>query len=99
MTYMTYIYIYTNKDILNLCKTEDIIPFVHRQQTNYLAHLARQTNKTLTKRLLFNDDRNNKAGRPLVTLEEQVLNNINMTQDEFYRHALKRDLNMVGLRP
>ena len=32
----------TNNDLHNLCKTEDISPFVLRQQKKYLAHLARE---------------------------------------------------------
>ena len=52
----------TNNDLHNLCETEDISAFVLRQQKKYLAHLARQPNRTLTKKLLFNDNKSCKPG-------------------------------------
>ena len=83
-------YIMTNKKILELCNTEDIHTFVSKQQKSYLEHLARQPNKCLTKKLLFNDNRRTKVGRLAETLEEKVIKNCNMTKDQFYKLALKR---------
>ena len=83
-------YIMTNKKILELCNTEDIHTFVSKQQKSYLEHLARQPNKCLTKRLLFNDNTRTKVGRSAETLEEKVIKNCNMTKDQFYKLALKR---------
>ena len=79
-----------NNEILGTCKTTDIQSFVSKQQASYLGHLARQTSKSLTKRLLFNDDKRTKRGRPFDTLEDKVLKKNNQSKDQFYREALKR---------
>ena len=73
-----------------MCKTEDIHSYVARQQENYLGHLARQSNKCFTKRLLFNDNKRTKRGRPIETLEDKVMKNKNCTKDQFYKSALQR---------
>ena len=92
-------YILTNENVLNICKTENVNKYVSTQQAKYLAHLARQPNNTLTKRLLFNDNKNIKRGRPFVTLEQQVLNSMNMTADEFYQKELKINLKFDMVDP
>jgi len=81
-------YVLTNERILQLCKTDDIPTFVAKQQGSYLGHLARQRNECLTKRLLFNDDKRTKLGRPLETLEDKVMKNESCTKDQFYKRAL-----------
>ena len=83
-------YIMSNDEILETCKTTDIQSFVSLQQASYLGHLARQTNKSQTKRLLFNDDKRTKRGRPFETLEDKVLKKTNQSKDQFYREALKK---------
>ena len=83
-------YVFTNERILQLCKTDDIPTFVAKQQGNYLGHLARQRNECLTKRLLFNDDKRTKLGRPIETLEDKVLKNECCTKDQFYKRALMK---------
>ena len=60
-------YVYLNERILQICKSEDIHTYVARQQESYLEHLARQSNKCLTKRLLFNVNKRTKVGRPAET--------------------------------
>ena len=65
-------YTLTNEEILARCKTSDIPSFVLKQQASYLGHLARQPNTSLTKRLLFNDNKRTKSGRPFETLEDKV---------------------------
>ena len=81
----------TNNDLHNLCKTEDISAFVLRQQKKYLAHLARQPNRTLTKKLLFNDNKSCKPG-PQPTLEHVVLKAENSSSNDFYTKALKKEI-------
>ena len=81
-------YILTNKDVLNICTVEAVSNYVNVQQAKYLAHLARH------KILLFNDNNNIKRGRPMLTVEQQILNSMNMTADEFYRQAMKINFNM-----
>ena len=89
----------TNDEVLQLCKTEDVISHIEKQQTKYLAHIARRSNANTVKRLLFNDDKNRKQGRPIKTLEQYVLENNNMSADQFYRGALRRNIDMVGNCP
>ena len=83
-------YVITNEEIIEICHTEDIHKFVERQQSSYLAHLARQSNSCLTKRLLFNDDKQTKIGRPIETLEDKVIKAAQVSKDAFYKSALSR---------
>ena len=94
-----YAFYYSSEDVRHICQTEDIMSYVNRQQTKYLAHVARKNTKSLTKKLLFNDDRNRKKGRPVLTLEDYVLMQQNMTKDQFYRAALKRTLDVDTADP
>ena len=55
----------TNEELAR-CKTSDIPSFVLIQQ-------ASQPNTSLTKRLLFNDDKRTKSGRPFEILEDKVM--------------------------
>lgn len=80
----------TNADLLRLCNTEEVSEYTSRQQKKYLAHLARQSNSTLAKRLLFNSNASCKPG-PRWTLETRVLENENVTQAQFYKKALNRE--------
>ena len=80
-----------NNDLHRICGTKDISTFTARQQKKYIAHLSRQPNNTLIKKLLFNDDKARKTGRHY-TLEQKVLDDENSTRDEFYRRALKREV-------
>ena len=70
--------------VFQLCETEDAISHVETQQFKYLAHIDRRNNDNGAKRLLFNDNNNRKRGRPIKTLEQHVLQNSNLTADEFY---------------
>ena len=54
----------------------NILEYVKRQQAKYLAHIARRPNTTFIKRLLFADVKRTKRGRPISTLEDQVLSKI-----------------------
>ena len=67
--------------------------YVAKQQTKYLAHMARQETSSTAKKLLFNDNKNVKKGRPAIAMEQQVLQHTGLTADQFYRNALKREFN------
>jgi len=82
-------YTKSNAEIL-VCKTADISNYVLKQQASYLGHLDRQSNKCLTKRLLFNDDKRTKQGCPFETVEDKVLKNYNLTKDQFYKKELMK---------
>ena len=79
----------SNKDLHNICGAENMDIYVGRQQQKYLAHIARQPNNALTKRLLFNCDESRKPG-PKLTLESNVLKNLQCSADEFYKKAIDR---------
>ena len=70
-----YGYVITNDDVLRICKTEDVILHAEKQQSKYLAHVALCKNSNAAKRLLFNDNKNNKRGRPIKTMEQYILEN------------------------
>ena len=74
----------SNKDLHYICGTENMDIHLGRQQQKYLAHIARQPNNALTKRLLFNCDESRKPG-PKLTLESNVLKNLQCSADEFYK--------------
>ena len=46
----------TNKDLLDICKTEEMSAFIARQQKCFLAHIIRREDNTLVKSLTFNTD-------------------------------------------
>ena len=86
-----YQYKITNSKLHEICKTEDVFDdFVARQQVNYCAHLVRQQNTFLTKRLLFNDNKYCKRGRRTETLKDKVLKITRTTEDRFHKDALNR---------
>ena len=93
----TFHYVLSNDEVLQICKTKDIMTHVTKQQSNYLALIARRPNTNNAKRLLFNKNINRKRGRPVKTMEQHVLKNNNMTADQFYKIARKKlETDMVG---
>ena len=84
----TFHFALSSEDVLRICATEDILPYIKRQQQNYLGHIARRSNTNIAKRLLFNDNTNRKRGRPLKTLEDYALDG--RSADSFYKEALKK---------
>ena len=89
-------YVYSNEDVLRICKTGSIEDFIRKQQVKYLAHIARCPSNTLIKRLLFADVKTTKRGRPISTLEDRVLEHVRLSADEFYKKALKREVYNSG---
>ena len=53
----------SNKDILEICKTEEMSTFIARQQKCFLAHIIRTEDNTLVKSLTFNADTIRRRGR------------------------------------
>ena len=83
-------FILTNAEVLDICKTVDIATFAGDQQSRYVGHLACQSNTCQTKRLLFNNDKRPKRGRPYASLEDKVLLHVKQSKDQFYKKALLR---------
>ena len=58
----------TNQNLLDLAKTEAIPAFIERQKKRYLAHVIRQPNTSIIKRVMFNADHSNVPGRQMTFL-------------------------------
>ena len=84
-------FVKTNKEILELCKTEQIETFIFRQQRRYLAHIIRQEDNSLVKTLTFNNDQNHVPG-PYTTLKSSVLSADEFSEIEFYKQAKNRQI-------
>ena len=67
-------YVLTNEDLLRIAKTVDLPTFVREQQRKYAQKIIRQENKSMTKQLMFNDDKASRTG-PVTTLLSSVLRN------------------------
>ena len=79
----------SNKDILEVCKTEEMTSFIARQQKCFLAHIIRRADDTLVKSLTFNSDTTRRRGRS-TSLRKTVLRNERMEPNDFYQLAKLR---------
>ena len=78
----------TNDDIFRLSGIEDIESYIRKQQRNYLAHLVRHDDESLSKRLVF-EENPKRAGRH-VAMEKMVYEHEKVSQDTFNRLAVDR---------
>ena len=79
----------SNERLHEICHTRDVEYFITDQQTKYMSHVTRMDANRSIKQLAFNDDKYTKRGRPVRTLFDQVLENLNISTDEFCTLALK----------
>ena len=86
----TWRYELTNDDLIRLSKTITMETYVRRQQRNYLAHIIRKTDTSITKRLLFNCSPARKPG-PQTTLLTSVIQNENCMIDAYIMNAIERN--------
>ena len=84
-------FVKTNKEILDLCKTDPIETLIYRQQRRYLAHIIRQEDNSLVKILAFNNDQIHVPG-PYTTLKSSVLKADELSDIEFYKQARSRKM-------
>ena len=82
-------FVYTNEDVKRICHASDVLQFVKKQQRNYAAHIIRQDNSTIAKRLMFNNDAAKRQGRQ-ATLKRMVLTNEELNEEDFCRLAMRR---------
>ena len=82
-------FILPNEDLLRICKTECIEAFISAQQRRYLAHVIREENDRISKKLLFNNNESKKRGRR-VTLKTTVLENEAISENAFCKNAHER---------
>ena len=64
---------YSNTQLLRICNTGDLCDFIKSQQLKYVVNILKRSDGSITKRLLFNDDKITRRGRPQVTLISSVL--------------------------
>ena len=64
---------YSNAQLLQICNTGDLCDFIKSQQLKYVVNILKRSDKSITKRLLFNDDKITRRGRPQITLMSSVL--------------------------
>ena len=58
-------YLYTNRSLLEICKTETIQSYVTRLKQRYLGHLIRLKDDSLIKRLAFNSNKMTRPGQQI----------------------------------
>ena len=77
-------YVHRNENLLRMAKTESLQTFVHKQQLKYVNSVIRKDNKSIVKRLMFNDNLSMRTG-PQMSLLKTVMKNQNLTIDELCR--------------
>ena len=82
-------YVLTNEDLLRICQSDCINNYVSRQQRNFVAHMVRKEDKSLAKRLLFNNNESRKTG-PRMGLYLSVIANEKCCGDAFNEKAKER---------
>ena len=65
-------FVLTNEDLLRIAKTIDLPTFVRKQQCNYVKKIINQDNKSITKKLMFNNDKSKKTV-PITNLLSSVM--------------------------
>ena len=73
----------TNAEILRRCHTPTITEFTDGLRKSYVAHVIRQPNASLAKRIMFNANRAVRRGRPATTLIQSVLHVEKMSISRF----------------
>ena len=82
-------YVMTNKHLIELCKTEPVDTYAFHQQRRYLAHIIRREDSSISKKILFNCDRNSRPGR-IVTLKTTVIEREQCTESTFLKRAMEK---------
>ena len=79
-------YVYTNKALLELTQTNDLISFVKTQQRNYVEQIILRNNANIVKRLLLTNATARKPGLQTTRLYS-VLKDAKCTMKEFIETA------------
>ena len=85
----SYAFVYTNKQVYELCRTTPLYEYVAIQQRSYLAHIIRQDDNTIAKKLLFDNEPRHAHGRS-ITLMQTVMANENCTKAHLMYRAMDR---------
>ena len=85
---------YSNNKILTITKAKSLKSFIDNQNLKWVSHVIRGSNETLTKQLMFPDERFKKRGRHHETVLEKVVKLQNIEQgksaETFLRECLNR---------
>ena len=87
----SYSYVYTNEKLHDMCNTTPLHLFIKKQQRSYLAHLIRQEDTTIAKRLLFEAEMNRVPGR-VITLRKRVAENEQCDEETIIERAMNRNI-------
>ena len=85
----SYAFVYTNKQIYELCRTTPLYEYVAIQQRSYLAHIIRQDDNMIAKKLLFDNESRHTQGRS-ITLMQTVMENETCTKADIIYRAMNR---------
>jgi len=85
-----YRYTISNDQLHRICGTSDVSYFIKSQQHHYASHIIRMPATRSLKMLTFNDDHYTKKGRPSKTLIDQVVDNRNITLNQYCSLALSK---------
>ena len=80
-------YVFTNEDLLEMAGTEDVHSFVGKQRLKFVTEIVQKDNKSIEKRVLFNNDDAIKRG-PKTNLMSMVLKS-GQTLESIYSLAWK----------
>ena len=85
----SYALVYINKQIYELCRTTPLYEYVAIQQRSYLAHIIRQDDNMIAKKLLFDNESRHTQGRS-ITLMQTVMENETCTKADIIYRAMNR---------
>ena len=80
----------TNDQVYHYSGAKNIISFIEEQQLFWYAHIIRQPNSSLTKRLLFSDEPNRRRGRPLLTLRASICDRYEKSESDINKMCFER---------
>ena len=84
---------YTNEKILQITKSVSTKEYIKLKNNKWIAHIARASNDTLTKRLMFVDEKYTKRGNHNKTVLENVIVQVaekGKSIETFLRECTKR---------
>ena len=84
---------HSNDVILTICQTQKIEQYIRNQNVKWITHVAWASNETLTKRLMFVDEKFTKVGYHHKTVYEQVVKTqyeLGISAESFFKNCRSR---------
>ncbi|MEO2222612.1 MAG: reverse transcriptase family protein, partial [Candidatus Poseidoniia archaeon] len=85
----THRFVYTNRQIYEICQTTTLDDYIAKQQRAYLAHIIREDDEIRAKKILFDAEENRLPGR-FITLFSTVSENDGCSKNETIERAMKK---------